>query len=227
MRGSRTAAISFFALALACAGCGGDGPTGGVIVDDITGSGIIVTQDRAVGAFVSIDMRAVADIYLTQGGVQSLEIETDDNIIGHISTTVSNGVLIITSDVDYTTQHGVEITITIPDIENLEVSGVGTITGQNAFTLTNITLTVDGVGEITVFGTADALVANLEGVGEIDAENLVSQSAVVDISGVGDVYVNFVQGLDATISGEGDIYYLGDPQLINENITGLGSLIAL
>jgi hypothetical protein len=36
-----------------------------------------------------------------------------------------------------------------------------------------------------------------------------------------------VQGLDATISGEGDIYYHGNPLLINENITGLGSLIAL
>jgi hypothetical protein len=71
------------------------------------------------------------------------------------------------------------------------------------------------------------LAAELEGVGGIDAEDLTTPLATVDISGVGDCYVTATDELNVIISGEGDVYYAGNPPVINSNITGNGNLIAL
>jgi hypothetical protein len=210
------------AVALIGAGCSDD-----VISNRINGSGIIITEARQLAAFDSIDMRAVGDVEITLGGIQSVDIETDDNIIDHIITTVSNGELIITSDDNYDSVHGVIITVTMTDVDDLELSGVGSIEGQNDFTVDDLTLELDGVGSITVSGTVQILTAELEGVGSIDAEALTAAIATVDISGVGDCYVTATDELNATISGNGDVYYAGDPPVVNSNITGNGSLIQL
>lgn len=210
------------AAALIGAGCSDD-----IVSGRIIGSGIIVTEARQLAGFDSIDMRAVGDVEVTQGGVQSIDIETDDNIIDHIIMSVSNGELIITSDENYDSDHGVIITITMPDIELLELSGVGSIEGQNDFTVDALELVLDGVGGFAVLGTAQTLVAEVSGVGNIDAEALSAATATVDISGVGDIYVTATDELNVTISGNGDVYYAGNPPVINSNITGNGSLIQL
>ncbi len=212
------------AVALIGSGCSSDDDW---LSGRIIGSGIIFTQQRELAAFDSIDMRAVGEVEVTQGVVQRVDIETDDNIIDHIITTVSNGELMIASDEDYESDHGVIITVTIPDIDTLELSGVGNIEGRNAFTVDELGLYLDGVGSITVSGNAQILIAELSGVGSIDAEALTAATATVDISGVGSIYVTATDELNATISGDGDVHYAGNPPVIVTNITGNGGLIPL
>lgn len=211
-------------IAFASAGCSSSGSSNS---GSIIGSQVIVSEDRLVASFTSLDMRAVAAVSITQGAVQSVNLETDDNIIDHIMTTVSNGQLIISSDENYDTDHGVIISVTMTDIDRLELSGVGSIDSQNDFSVDDLELVLQGVGGILVSGSAQTLIAEMEGVGSIDAQALTSAISTVDLSGVGDCYVFATDELDVTISGVGDVFYAGNPPAIRETITGNGSLIAL
>jgi len=226
MKASELSCALLLAAAVLSLGCSGSdsfvNPS-----PEITGSGTIVTETRPVAAFHSVDLRAVADVSFGQGGAQAVQIETDDNIIGHISTTVSNGVLTIDQDVDYTTLHGVIVSLDMTQVQALSLSGVGEIVGRNNIGSTDLSLSVGGVGEISLSGTADTLTATIDGTGDIHAQFLQTHFATIVISGMGDCWITVTDELDVTISGIGDVYYAGNPPVVNSDVTGTGSLIPL
>jgi hypothetical protein len=218
--------LAVLLMILSIAGCS-NSSDGGIFDPTIVGSGNVVSEGRSVAPFHSIDLAAVADLLVTQGNSQAVGVETDDNIIQHIFTSVSNGVLTISADVDYTTQHGVIVTLDLIELQRISLSGVGSITGQNDISATDLVVTLGGTGKITISGNADTLAATLSGVGDIDASGLQTETCTVLLGGTGDCRVNVTQLLNATISGIGDIYYSGNPPTINESITGTGSLIPI
>jgi len=60
--------------------------------DQIVGSGKLVSENRTVAPFTGIQLVGAGDVIITQDSVQSLTVETDDNIVGLLSTTVENGI---------------------------------------------------------------------------------------------------------------------------------------
>jgi hypothetical protein len=52
------------------------------------------------------------------------------------------------------------------------------------------------------------------------------KSAVVHITGAGNIRVNATEQLDISISGIGNVYYMGNPS-IHEKINGLGHVTKL
>ena len=45
------------------------------------GNGNVVKQERKVAAFNAIDVSGAFDVYITQGSVQSVFVEADDNLL--------------------------------------------------------------------------------------------------------------------------------------------------
>ena len=66
------------------------GPTTG---QSVTASGNLVSETRTVDSFHSISANIVGRIFLTQGSLQELRIETPQNILDVLKTEVNNGVL--------------------------------------------------------------------------------------------------------------------------------------
>lgn len=193
----------------------------------VIGSGDIVSEVRSVPPFDSVDLSAVADVTITEGASQEVRIRTDDNIIEHLSTRVSGGVLIIDTDVDYETVHGVKITIEAKDVRHLLLTGAGTITGTGLASGGDLRATLIGVGTISLSGTTDSYEGTNAGVGTLDAENLLARRSTIVISGTGNCRVTATDELDVTISGFGDVYYAGDPPTVRSTITGIGRLIPI
>src|SRR6185503_10052951 len=76
----------------------------------IDGSGNVVTENRTVEKFAGIDLQCSANVFFTQADEQSVKVEAEDNIIGHITTTVKNNELIISTDnTDFNTHKPVNI----------------------------------------------------------------------------------------------------------------------
>jgi len=61
----------------------------------IKGSGTLVSEQRGVGAFTEIQVTNFAKVFVTQDTVESLRIESDDNIIGPVLTSVDHNVLVV------------------------------------------------------------------------------------------------------------------------------------
>lgn len=191
----------------------------------IDGHGAIVSESRVLNDFNSINSNIYGDILITQGPLENVIIEAHQNILDEIETNVVNGELIITLNHCIDIVEPVKVHITIPNIQNLTLTGVGGFIFQNDFILTNINVSLTGAGDFTLLGTANNVDILLTGVGDIKAFGLISEVCNITITGIGDTEVFVNDELNVTITGVGNVYYKGNPSSINSNITGTGSVI--
>lgn len=231
--------IVFMILGLSCSD--DDNP---VSSEDIIGSGNLVTEELTLADFHSVRFTIVGDINLTSGAAQAVSITVDDNIIDHIVTSVEDGVLTISSNPNAAmSEYDLTFDLTMTDLNELELIGVGNITGVNGFQVDsaginlqgvgNIYLDLDadylhtihgGVGNILLIGSVTKHVCEYPGVGQINAFEFISDTTIISLSGVGDASVYANDYLDVNISGSGSLLYKGNPTIVQE-ITGLGQII--
>ena len=191
----------------------------------LKGSGLIVMQDRTIAdPFTKIKSSIYADILVTQGVQEDVLLEGQQNILDQITTEVINGELHIKLDRCVSIAQAVKVHIAIPDIESLELEGVGDVVAQNDLDLTDLQIVLTGTGNFQLQGVATFLDIDLTGVGDVEVFDLIADVCQVRITGVGNVEVTVNDELDVSISGVGDVYYKGNP-MISSNITGTGAII--
>jgi len=190
----------------------------------LPGQGAIISQTRTLGDFNSIVNSAYANILITQGPKEDIIIEAQQNILQELKTEVANDELRITLNRCVNIAQAVKVHITIPEIRNLTLTGVGDFIAQNDFDLDEFIVVLTGVGDFRLKGTASELDIILTGVGNIKAFELPTDICEVTLTGVGDVEVFVNNDLKVTLSGVGKVYYKGDPT-ITSTITGSGSIV--
>ncbi|MEZ4681515.1 MAG: head GIN domain-containing protein [Caldilineaceae bacterium] len=230
--------FSILLVALLVAGCG---------FQVVNGSGTVVTEERPVSDFTRVDFTGFGELTLVQGDNEALLIETDDNLLPYIKTTVSEDTLTIgfarriwlplvrpTNSIRYR--------LTVKTLDHLEFSGAGTVTAATLH-IDNLTLVESGAAEINLADlTANALTVKMSGSGSVGlagkvttqtvelsglgsyaAGDLASQSAQINLSGVGEATLWVREQLDAEMSGAGTIRYYGSPQ-VNASSSGIGAV---
>ena len=214
----------------------------------IDGEGPIVTETLQVPDFRGINLEEGADVVITQGSVQEVVATGHGNIIDRLKTNVSGDVWDIDFENGRYGDYELTIYITVPDLEEVLLSGAGDIIVNDFTDQGNLDLSISGSGEIFLnqFDGPDYLDINISGSGSITAQNDIPSVKKTDIrisgsgnyfgfavntdecdvvipgSGVCEVFVNDV--LDVTISGSGMVYYKGNPS-INQTITGSGTIV--
>ena len=88
----------------------------------------------------------------------------------------------------------------------------------------NIRTSLSGVGIVDLAGLADYHRCYNSAAGTISAFDLITDTTVANLSGVGNVEVYVTDSLHVSIGGVGSLYYKGDPTIVQE-ITGTGSVI--
>lgn len=213
----------------------------------INGSGTILTEERPVSDFTRINFTGFGELTLIQGEREALTIQTDDNLLPYIKTTVSGETLTISFDergwppMMRPTQP-IRFQLTMKTLTHLDLSGAGTVTAGD-LTADHLTLVESGAGEIAIANlTANAVTVKMSGAGTVDlagavtaqtvdlsglgayhADDLASQTAQVTLSGAGEATVWVNERLDAEMSGAGTIRYYGSPQTSTSS-TGIGNV---
>lgn len=225
---SRSTVALGCALALLLPGCNGGEESVPPPTETIVGSGSVVSEVRSLPPFHSIDASiGEAHIVITQGSRQALRIETDDNIIGAIETVVSDHVLRVFSAVGYSTDHGVVIHIDMTSVQSLRFGGAGEMKATGIASDGTLEVVLAGAGSIQLAGTVDTCEAVVERIGDIDAENLTSRLADIELWGIGDCRITVTDQLNGTIFGEGNIYYAGNPPIVTPCIIGVGRFVPI
>ncbi len=211
----------------------------------IRGSGDIVREDRDVSGFDSLEFAGFGRLIVTQGNVESLSIEVDDNLLRYIDTDVVGDTLKIEFDDNIVlrpTDGSIIFRLSVIELISIDISGAGTfeiddlVTDELEVTLsgagkididsieaTELRVVVNGVGNIDISGTVESQEIEVSGLGDFNAWDLESQEATVNISGVGDADIWVHEELDITISGAGSVSYYGDPD-VSQSVSGLGSV---
>ena len=192
--------------------------------DPVHGSGIVVSEVRPVGAFRRIQLFAIASVEVMVGQEASpLRIEAEDDLIGLISTQVRDGALQITSSGPYTTQTAVQVSLSVPALDRVELLGVGgfTVVGLSGGSFEAF---LSGVGDVLASGSVDSVDVLLQGVGNVSLSNLAAKHVRAWLQGVGNVEVNASESLFARLHGIGDILYTGNPAQVDAEVKGVGEI---
>jgi hypothetical protein len=189
------------------------------------GSGNAVTEKRPVSAFSRVDLIGAAEVEVSLGPVQSVEVTLDDNLLPLIETTVEGGTLRITSTKSYNSSLGLKVKIVVPSLEGFAVSGAANLhaVGLDAKVFS---LNISGAGNADLQGGVDLLEVRLSGAGKIRAYDLAAKQVTLNLSGAGDAQVSATESLDATVSGAGSVRYRGHPAQVRQNVSGAGSIQA-
>ena len=215
---------------------------GGCWKETVGGSGNVVTEQREVDEFSTLNLKDPGKVNLIQGEHCSVEIRTDDNILQLIHTTVSGKELTIEHQNYNLKPTTLEFFVTVRQLNGVSIAGSGDVVGKSRFVVdrfsagisgsgdmrleveaARVESSVTGSGSILLAGSSEFHKAKITGSGEIDAKAMKSRNAQVFITGSGDCMLHCSQVLDAEITGSGDVYYTGRPQ-VNSRIKGSGEV---
>lgn len=190
----------------------------------VSGSGKVISETRTVSGFDGVTITGIGTILIDQNGTESLTITTDDNLLQHITTEVRGGKLVIqfTPGVKFVKFQDLTFKIGAKNLHAVQVDGVANVEGKNIAT-ENLSVTLNGAGNLTLSGRATEQNVVLDGVGVYNATELASQRARVSRSGTGGAVVRVSDKLDVVISGLGGIEYIGNPQ-VTKQVSGLGAV---
>lgn len=220
-----------------------------VFIDDdhgincVNGHGDRVTEVLNLSNFSGISLTIPAKVFLRQGDEQRVEVEAQENIIDLIERDVRNEVWEIEFEDCAFSYSLVEITITLPDLDLVEITSSGDVytleqfevgslelrlSGSGNMRVDAATLDVDarisGSGDIRMDGTCQDLYVLISGSGDFEGFGLEAENAECIISGSGNIETLVTENLDVTISGSGNVYYRGTP-LIDVSISGTGKVV--
>lgn len=205
------------------------------------------SEIRDVPAFTKLSLSTAAKLHLTQGNTQKVELKGSEEALKDVETEVRGGHLIIkrenSSWFSWSDSDELEIYVTVPKIEELNVSGSGKVYGKNKFETSDLEisvsgsggvaietdakdldLSISGSGQIELEGSAAHADISISGSGSLEAEDLKAVSYKIIISGSGSCKVNAEKSIDASISGSGSVYYKGNPANINSSTSGSGKI---
>jgi hypothetical protein len=184
----------------------------------------VITETRNVSGFSGVSLEGSSRLLIEQGGVNSLTVTGDDNILPYLETEVSGGTLVLgeKSGVSLSPSSDIVFKVILRNLDSLGVSGSGLAQAKR---LQNPKMKIDlsGSGEVDAEGAADDLDINVSGSGRFRGDGLKSKRTRIDISGSGSAVVASSETLNATISGSGTVEYIGDPR-VHQDISGSGSI---
>jgi hypothetical protein len=208
------------------------------------GNGQIVTEEYSdIGSFNEVSIAGSFEVVLRESNQPNLILITDENLLNYIEIDNNNGRLEVNSTRKLRPSDDSRIIVEYTELEMLDVSGAAAVSAENTLEgnsfelnmsgagevelkldLKELIVDVSGAGAVSLSGFAQRQEISMSGAGGYDGDKLESESAEISISGVGGASIFVTKELNASVSGVGGVSYKGNPEVVNKNVSGLGSV---
>jgi hypothetical protein len=194
---------------------------GGCHLTGIRGNGHLVTENRTVQEFTSVEAEGAFDIEWVPGP-PSCTIKTDENLLRHVETSMNGKKLVLEWHGQLHPTHGMKVKLSSASMNSARLTGAVRL---SATRLSGKGFYLEGTGatRVTVEGVVNELMATMSGASKLDAESLQVKIAELSISGAGKAEVSASDVLKVAISGAGKVTYSGNPS-IEKHISGAGTI---
>jgi len=198
----------------------------------------VITEKREVMSFKGINAGGAIDVSIKTGEEQSVIIETDENLMKNIKTTVSDEILTIKST-GIKNPTKLNAIVTVPELTFVEAGGASNVKGDGliktkdfkvvAHGASSVSLEVDvdyletivsGASDLKLSGHATMHKTNVSGAGSLSAKKMVSEKCHYDISGAGDGDLYVTEEVKGETSGSGSVAVFGEPKISIEDNSG-------
>jgi hypothetical protein len=194
---------------------------GGCHLTGIKGNGHIITENRTVQEFTSVEAEGAFDIEWAPGPA-ACTIRTDENLLRHVETSMNGSKLRLEWNGQLRPTHGMKVRLSSATLNAARLTGAVRLSGTR---VSGKGFYVEGTGatRVTVEGAVTELMATMSGASKLDAASLQVKRAELSISGAGKAEVSASDSLKVAISGAGKVTYSGNPT-IEKHISGAGSV---
>jgi hypothetical protein len=186
-----------------------------------------VTRTEDLRDFNAVRVSSVWDLRITRGDAYSVVVTAPQYALENLIVTKEGNTLRLDQrhSVRRPPAARISAAITMPEITDLDYSGVATIK-LSGFTGRSLRVVSSGAGVISCRdSTFDDLLVTLSGVGSVDFSEAKTKNVDVELSGLGSVKLHMAGGeLRGDLSGLGSIEYSGQVSAERINKSGLGSV---
>ena len=215
------------------------------INNGLDGDGNVTTKTREVGNFTKIDANRGLNVTLEQADRCAVEVEADDNLQSHITTTVENGTLKITVDEDIDEATAKNVHVKMPSLTEVQTSSGASLETHGTYKGVGSSITVkagsgsqakldlefDTITSVSSSGSAIHLSGKAlklttdSGEGStIDAQDLLVNEVTAEASSGSRTEIHPIVSLDAKASSGGSIHYHGSPTKVSKEESSGGSV---
>ena len=214
----------------------------------VRGNGKISSETRDVKGYNSIDVSGSIDVYVRQDSIQSVKIETDENLLDLITIREEGGVLHIHPKKGYNPKASgsIKVFVSGSEFRRFEASGSCDIFSENQLVSNGsididlsgscdanldvkaprVSVDVAGSGSVTLKGETRDLSVDGAGSSTFKCIDLKSENVEVDIAGSGDAEVYASVKLDVEVAGSGTVKYRGEAA-VSQSVSGSGRVTKL
>lgn len=208
----------------------------------VEGNGKVKERTIEVKEFSSIHVSGHFSVYISQGKKSSVVLEADENLHDLIDITVQGSKLVVETRERIGQAEALNIIITNPDYEKLQLSGAVELVGETIIESPSLMIgcsgaadidleintedfgvDISGAADIHLSGTSKNADFELSGASSLRAADLKCEDIEVDMSGAADATVHATQKLAVDISGAANCQYYGNPEL-ETDISGAGNV---
>jgi hypothetical protein len=205
-----------------------------------------IENERDLEDVSRLYVSGVFNLYLIQGDKPSLKMNGEEDQIKNLKVTQRGDVLELKFEEIKNNFFGnskPDVYLTLSELKEMEFDGVGNLKSEGPFKVDELELQGNGVGNIslnleaknieadfnlmgnlTLEGSAEKITLSNEGIGNIEASQLLTQTMTLNSSGIGKVSVHCTGDLSITVNGIGAVSYTGNPNVIKEEINGIGKV---
>ncbi len=214
---------------------------------NFSSSGNDVKEKKALSGVTRLKIDGVFNLTISQSDDESIEVEGDEAMIKKLLIDQDGELLSLKMEEDladgFFDDKNLRITISIKDLKGLNYEGVGNVKTNGLFKVADLKLLGNGVGNleleldaqeidadfdmvgnIKLQGKANRAIFINNGIGNLDASQLIVQDMDVNSSGIGKVEVNCVGDLSLIVDGIGKVSYTGNPNIIKKEVSGIGKV---
>ncbi len=182
------------------------------------GNGVLATSKRTPPAFSYVSVRLPAYVEIEQGDTPSVTVSSDANLIGAVSTYVTNETLFISSKQTLQPDLPIMVRLVMPNVEGIR-TGLALGVKLQDIDIERLQVIVEGDGPVVLTGKVKELDVNVKGDASFDAVEAEVHTARVSVDSEGLVDVNVTDTLSVTASS-GTIRYVTRPPNVSEQIMG-------
>ena len=208
----------------------------------LLGSGLSKTESRDVAPFTAIEVSNAIQLDVVIGPEKNLTVTTDDNILSHVTTTVSDGRLRIDVDQSCSSRIGIKVAASTPELQVLHGSGASTATvsrvkadhfqlelsGASRCELVVEAETLEahlsGASQATLTGSSHELKIDCSGASQCNATDLAAKTVAAHLSGASNAKVNAGEKLGIHASGASTLRYSGHPADVTKELSGASTV---
>lgn len=214
---------------------------------DVHGNGKIQKEPRSVNSFTGVEVRGAIDLVITQDPTRKVEIEADENLLQYIEVKTSGDDLIISTKDGYDLDATRSITayVSAPEVTSVEASGACKVKGTNQLSSGSrleislsgashanldtknpeVRAELSGASKLTLRGAAKDISFDASGSSHIEAFDLLSENATVDVSGASSANIFASVKVDADASGASRVRYRGGATSVQSDASGASSVV--